>query len=210
MVSDFIDGRVFTAADFRARLDDCVALLRRCHAEMRRRVRGGAGAFWVFHVVRDYAAAPRAGGGAIVEAPSRLFRIADELEDAQIPLPIVFGHHDLLPGNLIDDSERLWLIDWEYSGFGTPMFDLANLADNGGYDDALGLRLLEAYFDKPPDAATERAFAAMKAASALRETLWAEVSHVHLSAPGVDYRQYAADCRRKFETAYAAYRERFA
>ena len=57
------------------------------------------------------------------------------LEQAQVPLPIVFGHHDLLPGNLIDDGTRLWLIDWEYGGFGTAMFDLANLSSNGGFDE---------------------------------------------------------------------------
>jgi thiamine kinase-like enzyme len=210
MVCDFIDGRVFTSADFRARLDDCVALLRRCHADMRRLVRAAASAFWVFHVVRDYAGTLRADGGAIVAMLPRLLAVADELEDAQVPLPIIFGHHDLLPGNVIDDSERLWLIDWEYSGFGTPMFDLANLADNGGYGDALGVRLLETYFGRTPDVATQRAFAAMKAASALREALWAEVSHIHLRASGVDYRQYAAECSAKFETAYAAFRERFA
>jgi thiamine kinase-like enzyme len=210
MVCDFIGGRVLTSADFRARLDDCVALIRRGHAEMRRLVRGEAGAFWVFHVIRDYAAELSSHGGAIVAALPRLVAIADELEDAQVPLPIVFGHHDLLPGNVIDDSKRLWLIDWEYAGFGTPMFDLANLADNGGYDDALGLRLLEAYFGRPPDIATEQAFAAMKAASALREMLWAMVSEIHLDAPGADYRRYAAECRTKFEAAYAVYRQRFA
>ena len=60
------------------------------------------------------------------------------LEQAQVPLPIVFGHHDLLPGNFIDDGKRLWLIDWEYGGFGTAMFDLANLSSNGGFERARG------------------------------------------------------------------------
>ena len=53
--------------------------------------------------------------------------VADRLEAMQMPLPIVFGHHDLLPGNFLDDGNRLWLIDWEYGAFGTAMFDLANL-----------------------------------------------------------------------------------
>ncbi len=34
-----------------------------------------------------------------------------------------------------------------------------------------------------------RSFAAMKAASALREALWAMVSDVHLKTPGVDYKR---------------------
>ena len=65
-----------------------------------------------------------------------------------MPMPIVFGHHDLLPGNFMDDGKRLWLIDWEYGGFGTAMFDLANLvverrASAPAEDEAL----LDAYFE---------------------------------------------------------------
>ena len=65
-----------------------------------------------------------------------------------MPLPIVFGHHDLLPGNFIDDGKRLWLIDWEYGGFGTAMFDLANLAANGSFSPADDRLLVEAYFGR--------------------------------------------------------------
>ena len=50
-----------------------------------------------------------------------------------MPLPIIFGHHDLLPTNFMDDGKRLWLIDWEYGGFGTAMFDLANIASNNQF-----------------------------------------------------------------------------
>ena len=127
------------------------------------------------------------------------------LEAAQVPLPIVFGHHDLLPGNVLDDGRRLWLIDWEYAGFGTAMFDLANLADNGGFDAGEENTLLQLYFGRAPEAATLRAFAAMKVASALREALWAMISEIHLRAPGADYAAYARDCLAKFETARAAY-----
>ena len=30
----------------------------------------------------------------------------------------------------IDDDERLWLIDWDYAGFNSPLFDLGGLAAN--------------------------------------------------------------------------------
>jgi thiamine kinase-like enzyme len=33
----------------------------------------------------------------------------------------------------IDDGERLWLIDFEYAGFNTAMFDLAGAASNAGF-----------------------------------------------------------------------------
>ena len=207
LVSAFIEGRTLAASDLREKLAAIVALIRRGHLEMRAAIRGEAGAFWVFHVIRDYADALRAadrGGPELTE----MIEFAAALEAMQVPLPLVFGHHDLLPGNFLDDGRRLWLIDWEYAGFGTPMFDLANLADNADYDDELETRLLTLYFDRSPDEATRRAFTAMKLASSLREMLWAMVSELHLAAPGVDYAAYAAECRAKFERARQAYSER--
>jgi thiamine kinase-like enzyme len=34
-------------------------------------------------------------------------------------------HHDLHHLNVLDDGERLWLVDWEYGGRGDPLMDLA-------------------------------------------------------------------------------------
>ena len=114
-------------------------------------------------------------------------------------MPTVFGHHDLLPGNFIDDGRKLWLIDWEYGGFGTAMFDLANLSSNGGFGEGEDATLLDAYFEGKVSSDLRHAFDAMKAASALREALWAMVSDVHLKTPGVDYAAHARDYLRRFE-----------
>ncbi len=35
-------------------------------------------------------------------------------------------HNDLHHLNLLDDGDRLWLVDWEYSGCGNPLFDVAS------------------------------------------------------------------------------------
>jgi thiamine kinase-like enzyme len=206
LVAAFVRGETLDAAGVRARLDRIVALVAALHAEMPRRMRGPPTMFWVFHVIRDYFDTLGAGGHAFAREASRLAPLVDELEAAQVPMPIVFGHHDLLPANLIDDGEKLWLIDWEYAGFGTPLFDLANLADNAAFSPEEETRLLARYFRREPDAALARAFAAMKVASALRETLWAFVSELHLAAPGADYAAYGRTCRARFETALADYR----
>jgi len=135
----------------------------------------------------------------LLDGDRRYLEWADRLEQAQVPLPIVFGHHDLLPGNFIDDGSKIWLIDWEYGAFGTAMFDLANLSSNGGFDAAQDAALLDAYFAGKVDAPLRHAFAAMKAASALREALWAMVSDVHLRTAGVDYKAHARDYLARFE-----------
>ena len=195
MVLRFIDGRTFSEADLAAHIGRIVPLLKTCHAEVGRRVRGPANAFWVFHVIRDYV--------RLLGADPWYLTVADDLEQAQVSLPVVFGHHDLLPGNFMDDGKRLWLIDWEYGAFGTAMFDLANLSSNGGFSATQDAALLDAYFEgKVPDD-LHRAFDAMKSASALREALWAMVSDVHLKTPGVDYAAHARDYLRRFEQLMA-------
>ena len=191
MVLRFIDGRTLSEHDLRANIGRIVPIVRDCHARVGRQLRGPANAFWVFHVIRDYV--------AVLDADRRYLDVADRLERAQVPLPIVFGHHDLLPGNFIDDGRKIWLIDWEYGGFGTAMFDIANLSSNGGFSKAEDAALLDAYFEGTVDDGLRRAFDAMKAASALREALWAMVSDVHLKTPGVDYKAHARDYLARFE-----------
>lgn len=195
MVMRFIAGRTFVEADMRANVGRLAALMKDSHAKVGRFVRGPAGAFWVFHVIRDYV--------HLLGADRRYIDWADRLEQIQVPLPIVFGHHDLLPGNLMDDGTRLWLIDWEYGAFGTALFDLANLSANGDFGPAEDAALLDGYFGAA-DAPLRRAFAAMKAASALREALWAMVSDVHLRTEGVDYQAHARTYLARFDAAKAA------
>jgi thiamine kinase-like enzyme len=116
----------------------------------------------------------------------------------------VFGHNDLLPGNFIDDGQRIWLVDWDYAGFNSPLFDLANLAANNDYPPEMERDLLGLYFGTPPDEGLLRSYAAIKCASALRETLWSMVQEVH-STLDFDYVQYTEDNLARFEQAYAGF-----
>src|SRR5690606_12399917 len=108
--------------------------------------------------------------------------LADELEAAQVPLPIVFGHNDLLPANLLDDGQRLWLIDFEYAGFSTAMFDLAGLSSNAGFSAEESEALLADYFEREPEPELMRSLSAMQCASLLREAMWSMVSELYLDA----------------------------
>ena len=127
LVFRFIEGRTFTPEDVRqdANLARIVALVRRIHDTMPRFISGPPPLFWVFHAIRDYARGLVAGGSRLAEDMARLLSFAEELERAVGPVELKFGHNDLLAANLIDDGERLWLIDWEYGGFNSPLFDLA-------------------------------------------------------------------------------------
>lgn len=217
MILRYIEGRTFGEADMRANIARIVPLVRSCHRDVARHLAGPASIFWVFHVIRDYArtlrsgqraGAPRANEGHRDIDLARCEGLANALEEKQTPLPVVFGHHDFLPGNFVDDGTRIWLIDWEYGGFGTCMFDLANIAANGNFSAAEDRHLLEAYFEKPVSGDVERAFDAMKAASALREAMWALVSEMHLAVPGADYRSHAVEHLARAEAALAHYADR--
>lgn len=205
MVSRFIDGVAYGEPEVRANLAEIAGFIRRFHTETARHVTGAGFIFWPFHVIRDYAHTLAAGGARLAAELPRYLDLAERLEAVQTPMPIVFGHHDLLPANFIHDGARLWLIDFEYAGFGTPMFDLAGIASNAGFDPAQTEALLAAYFGGPPGPEIRRGNAAMQCASLLREAMWSMVSELHLDAPGVDYVAYTAENLERLERALDAY-----
>ncbi|MDP3896748.1 MAG: choline/ethanolamine kinase family protein [Mesorhizobium sp.] len=206
MVSVFIDGKTFTAEDVRANIAPLADLMKRFHTEMPHHLSGPGFAFWVFHVIRDYARTLREGASRMRGELSGYVELSEELERAQPPLPIVFGHNDFLPANILDDGTRLWLIDFEYAGFSTAMFDLAGLASNAGFSAEQSEELLARYFGGKPGPDIVRAHAAMQCASLLREAMWSMVSELHLNAPGVDYVAYTAENLARLEVALDNYR----
>jgi len=204
MVTEFIDAHTLTADDISP--VGTAKFIRSFHETMPAHVAGEAAFFWVFHVIRDYART-LSNSSYQVELPQYL-KMSAALEAAQLPLPIVFSHNDLLPANFLDDGDRLWLIDYEYAGFSTGLFDLAGVASNSEMTPDQSRLLLETYFDAPLNEELHRAFDAMQCASLLRETMWAMVSDLYLSAPGADYGAYISENRARLESSINAYQTR--
>jgi thiamine kinase-like enzyme len=179
-------------------------MVRRCHCDIPLHLRGPAAMFWVFHVVRDYGHTLSEGNSRHAPLLPDLLARAARLEAAVGPIEVVFGHNDLLAANFIDDGKRLWLVDWEYAGFNSPLFDLGGLASNSEFSLEQAEAALTLYFGKPVDDALRRRAAAMTAASLLRETMWSMVSEIY-STVDFDYGAYTAENLRRFEAAYAAF-----
>ena len=116
------------------------------------------------------------------------------------------GHNDLLAANFIDDGKRLWLIDWDYAGYNTALFDLANLSSNNELSSEQEDWTLETYYQQPVTDRLRRRLAAMKCVSLLRETLWSIVSEIH-STLDFDYVNYTRKNLSRFENAYEAFRQ---
>jgi thiamine kinase-like enzyme len=205
MVFAWVEGRTLAPEDVRdpAMLARILPLIRVCHREIPQHFRGPAPIFWVFQVIRDYGSRLREDGSRMAPELPRLLAAAEQLENKLGPIELVFGHNDLLAANLIDDGRRLWLVDWEYGGFNSPLFDLGGLASNNELSPEQEAWLLEAYFAAPPTSDLHRRYAAMKCASLLREAMWSMVSELHLQVE-FDYVAYTTENLARFERAYAA------
>jgi thiamine kinase-like enzyme len=209
MVTAFLGAKTYGANDVRANSGRIAELVRAFHEEMPKHVSGAGFMFWPFHVIRDYARTLAAGNSRMTHALPGYLALADELERAQVALPVIFGHNDLLPANFLDDGKRLWLIDFEYAGFSTAMFDLAGAASNAGMSEKESAEFLGRYFGATPSSEIRRAHAAMQCASLLREAMWSMVSELHLDAPGADYVAYTGENLARLETALDAYRSTY-
>ena len=120
------------------------------------------------------------------------------LEKTVGTIDLCFGHNDLLAGNFIDDGRRLWLIDWDYAGFNSPLFDLANLASNNEFPEKLENDLLEMYFEQTISADLWKRYFAMKCASLLREAMWSMVYEIQYTI-NFDYVKYTTTNLERFE-----------
>jgi len=209
MVSAFLGATTYGPDDVRANRLRIARLMRDFHAAMPRHVSGAGFMFWVFHVNRDYARTLQAGKSRMVERIPEFLALNDALEAVQQPLPIVFGHNDLLPANFLDDGKKLWLIDFEYAGFNTAMFDLAGVASNAGMTAGESEELLAEYFGRTADERLRRSHMAMQCASLLREAMWSMVSELHLSAPGADYAAYTGENLTRLEAALDRYQKTY-
>jgi thiamine kinase-like enzyme len=206
LAMDFIAGRTYDADDVRKDLHRCVALVKRVHREIPNHLRGPTLCFNVFHVIRDYAHTLEEEGSRAIPILPRLLERAQGLERALGPIELVFGHNDLLAANFIDDGQRLWLIDWDYAGWTTPLFDLGGLSSNNAFTAQQNEAMLADYFERPPNEMLWRRFRAMLAASLLRETMWSMVSEIK-STIVFDYVSYTEQNLRRFEAAFTAFDE---
>jgi thiamine kinase-like enzyme len=99
------------------------------------------------------------------------------------PLPTVPCNNDLLAENYIDDGEKLWLIDYEYSGNNDPTFELGNTSQEMEFDDAQIREICSAYFG---DASADK-IARMKLNMIMSDVGWGLWAAIQAKISTIDF-----------------------
>jgi thiamine kinase-like enzyme len=156
LVVGYIEGRTFGPSDVAA-ADNIPRIAAAC-----RRLHGGGrfvNDFDMFDIQRGYLAVARARGFRIPDRYDDLRPQVDAAEKALAARPqgTVPCHNDLLAANIIDDGDRIWLIDYELSGNNDPCFELGNIAAESHLSDEALAALVTAYYGRPRRSMTARA-----------------------------------------------------
>lgn len=206
LVIEFIEGKNLTNEDIqkRATLERILPIIKICHQDVKKHLRGPILSFWVFHVVNDYALTLKDANSRMTQELPRLLTAATQLEKAVGAIELVYGHNDLLAGNFIDDGSKIWLIDWDYAGFNSPLFDLGGIASNCELSLEDEEWLLENYFEKPLNNELRHRYFAMKCASLLRESMWSMVSEIY-SNINFDYHKYTESNLNAFDEKFKTF-----
>ncbi|MER9540644.1 phosphotransferase family protein [Mesorhizobium sp. M0437] len=118
-------------------------------------------------------------------------------------LPIVACHCDPLCENFLDTGDRMWIVDWEYSGMNDPLWDLGDLSVEGQFDEAQDEEMMRAYFGGEPRPAERGRIVIYKAMCDLLWTLWGLIQLANKN-PADDFRAYAdgrfVRCKALMET----------
>lgn len=156
--------------------------------------------FELFSMIDDYLGIL---SGKDVDLPEGYHDVVAEADTvrqalAAHPAQTVACHCDPLCENFLDTDDKMWIVDWEYSGMNDPMWDLGDLSVEGAFSDAQDLEMLRAYFDGDPSPASHGRMVIYKAMCDLLWTLWGLIQLAN-DNPAEDFRAYAdgrfARCR---------------
>lgn len=109
-------------------------------------------------------------------------------------------HVDTYCQNFLDDGQRTVMLDWEYSGAGDPVWDLADLSRENGLGAQADAQLLRTYAGSEPSPALRARFEVTKP---LCDLFWASWCLIQVAVAN-DTSDWAADSRRRLAAAGAS------
>ena len=178
LVLEYIEGTMLSTDSIVDKLESIISLIKKIHSEMSKKLYGQSVNFGVFDAIKHYEKYLKNQKSSYTQLlPSLLFQV-DKLEINTSPYDIVFCHNDLIFTNFLDDEDRLWIVDWEYSGFNNPLFDLGDFASHCNFSENKEIFLLENYFEKKINEKLLLEFNSFKCAAILREAMWSMVAEL--------------------------------
>ena len=75
-----------------------------------------------------------------LERARRMLPLLEKRDYSRVP-----SHNDLVLSNLLLETERTWIIDWEFSAMASPYWDLATLCNAADLDEDASRLLLQVY-----------------------------------------------------------------
>ena len=190
MLSRFMPSQTMSSEAFRnsGALQRAGRVLRRLHDS------GGefANRFELFEQIDRYLAVLDQKGANL---PPGYAQVQDRAERVRLALgrhslPQKPCHCDPLVENFLDNGESMHLIDFEYSGNNDPMWDLGDLAVEGGFLADQEEHLLAGYFGQEAAPFDRARMVMYKALCDLLWTLWGVVQHENAN-PAEDFWNYA-------------------
>jgi len=194
MVTRFVEGVSMSAGDGFGRDPGAPVRAARVLGRVHRLGRAFRSRFDVFAEVDGYLDLLRERRAPVpedyFEARRKARKVRRALEAS--PSPLVPSHNDPWPGNLLDAGGRIYLIDWEYSGMNDPVWDLADLSVEAGFDAEQDRAMMEAYHGAGPSRALYSRLEVYKAMSDLHWSIWGLVQHAK-GNPAEDFWGYGLE-----------------
>ena len=201
LILEYIEGAMLSTDSIVDKLESIISLIKKIHSEMSKKLYGHSVNFGAFDAIKRYAKLLKNHKSSYTQLlPSLLFQV-NKLETNTSPYDIVFCHNDLIFTNFLDDEDRLWIVDWEYSGFNNPLFDLGDFASHCNFSENKEIFLLENYFEKKINEKLLLEFNSFKCAAILREAMWSMVAEL-TSKIDFNFLIYTQEKLAKFNDAY--------
>jgi thiamine kinase-like enzyme len=148
--------------------------------------------FELFAMIDDYLKVLSTKDVELPEGYHDVLREAETVRTALAahPLPNVACHCDPLCENFLDTGQRMWIVDWEYSGMNDPLWDLGDLSVEARFTAEQEEAMIRAYFAGAPTAAERGRIVIYKAMCDLLWTLWGLIQHANKN-PADDFWAYS-------------------
>ena len=171
LVISFIEGKTFSAMDVSYNLERIAKSCRQLHSAP-----PFARDFDMFTIQKSYLRIVQEKG---FKLPLGYLQFEEKFQKIREAMQVlddkkVSCNNDLLPANFIDDGQKIWIIDYEYSGNNDPCFELGNIWSEAKLDYDKLSELVTHYYlgDRPEKIARAWLFALV---ARYGWTLWASI-----------------------------------